>query len=134
MKSTLTPPRGGWFDERYRARGYVTRYNQVIVGRIGLRSVSASVTGLFRIAPSRNAGNTRLDTCVHEAKARVHPGVSSLLPRVYTMARTLLVPVSRGGIGCSPRHVCARRQSQHLLRCCYECASPATLRKRNHCE
>ena len=41
------------------------------------------MTGLFRVPPSRNASNTRLDTCVHEAKASGQPGVSLLLPRVH---------------------------------------------------
>ena len=54
---TLTPFRGGQFDEQYRARGHVTRYFQVIVGRI--RNVSASITGLFRVPPSRNVWNNR---------------------------------------------------------------------------
>ena len=83
------------------------RYDQVIVARIGLRSagVSAWVTGLFRVPPSRNAWNTRRHTCMNGAKASVHPGVSSLLLRTYTTTGTLLVPafqclgvVSRGGV------------------------------------
>ena len=54
LNRTLMLSRVGRFDEQYRARGYVTRYFPVIVGRICLRNVSELITGLFRVPPFRN--------------------------------------------------------------------------------
>ena len=125
LNRRLTPSRGGRFDKPYQSRGYVTRYDQVIVGRIGLRSVSTSVTGLFRVLPSRTQAEclprSEFDPASYVLDGRNVTG--SGVPVSKNVSNTRLdTCVHEAGVSIDPSSicrclVCARRQSQFLFRC-----------------